>query len=340
MKRSIYHIAKEANVSVATVSRVLNNKPDVSEATRQKILELIHNGRFEPRVVKNKADTLGVIYHWIAHSFGNYYVFDILSGIVDAAASFGFNVLLIPDMPRDIRDLGTYLKQRHVQGVIHIAPMSDDVWLSRIGVARIPQIVVGGRCDRYNISYVDSDNVDGAREAVRYLLNFGHRRIGFIGGQMQQSNHVDRLTGYRAALHDAGIQCDERLIFLIDDESAWVSGEGGKQGALYLLSQPTPPTAIFVASGHCIMGALSAINDLGLKVPDDVSIVGYDDIPLASYTVPPLTTVRQPIYELGKKGAEELLCLIDDTSGNRDVEPKRIVLHAPLIIRQSVKPIS
>jgi len=177
---------------------------------------------------------------------------------------------------------------------------------------------------------VCATNLEGATEATRYLLSLGHRRVGFITGTLRYRAGSDRLAGYRLALAQAGVPFDPTLVV-----EGNFQRQSGYDGAMTLMRLPDPPTAIFASNDVSAFGALDALRDLGLRVPDDVSLVGFDDIPAAAETRPPLTTVCQPLVDMGRRGVQLMLALLD---GQPNV-PQRVELPTRLVVRNSSSPL-
>ncbi|HTP08994.1 MAG TPA: substrate-binding domain-containing protein, partial [Anaerolineae bacterium] len=173
-------------------------------------------------------------------------------------------------------------------------------------------------------SYVDADNIGGAREAVTHLLRLGHTRVGTITGPQNMTAGSDRLTGYLAALRDRGVASDSTLIVEGDFTEA-----GGYRAMQQLLARR--PDAVFAASDMMAIGAMRALREAGRRVPEDVAVVGFDDLPQAARTEPPLTTVRQPVYRLGAMAVDSVLDLLE----HHDSSPRRIVLPTELVVRAS-----
>jgi LacI family transcriptional regulator len=194
---------------------------------------------------------------------------------------------------------------------------------------RIPFVSVGRHSNK-PVHYVDADNVNGARMAVEHLIRLGHRRIATITGPLAMIAGQDRLTGYRQALQARGIPVEEELI--VEGDFTEASGTAGMQRLL-----PVSPSAVFVASDMMAIGALRSLRQADRQVPQDIALVGFDDIPIASAIVPALTTVRQPIERMGSMAVEVLLSVLEDSSGEEALA-QRIVLPTELVIRASCGP--
>jgi LacI family transcriptional regulator len=218
------------------------------------------------------------------------------------------------------------VREKHTDGIILSGPRSDDQQLLQLRAEGFP-IVLLGQLPGSGIPFVDVDNVGAARQAVAHLVGLGHRRIGMItNAPLAYTAARDRLTGYRDALEEAGLVYAEELVCCGDFRE-----ESGCAAMERLLDLARPPTSVFVASDLVAFGALVAIRGRGLSLPDDIALVGFDDVQLAHYVDPPLTTVRLPAYELGHRAAMLLTRLIDE----EPVEELGVLLQTELVVRQS-----
>lgn len=219
------------------------------------------------------------------------------------------------------------LRGHHFDGVILLASDLDDPILPLLVKDRVQLVLIGRHPAFRTLDWVDVENRDAARQAVEHLPGLGHRRVATItGGTLTMAVALDRRDGYQQALQEAGIPIAPELIVEGD-----FTQEGGYRAMTRLLQLPERPTAVFVASDALAIGALSAIRAAGLAVPDDIAIVGFDDLPIASYASPPLTTMRQPIYELGARAAELLIERLERPQRER----AHLSLQATLVVRQS-----
>ncbi|ADL08508.1 LacI family DNA-binding transcriptional regulator [Thermosediminibacter oceani] len=333
---TIEDIARLANVSIATVSRVFNNKPDVSEKTRERVLKIARELGYEPSMparslIKGKTRTVGLI----VPDISNPYYSEIVRGIEDTCHSLRYNVILCnADNKREKEfEYIDILKNRWVDGVIFHCDYFSEEHYEAFSRKKIP-VVLAGRATVYDVPYVTIDNFKAAFDAVNYLISLGHERIGIIHGPLdgmkETIDSVDRLMGYKKALSEAGLKIYNELIAEGDFKA-----KGGYEAARKILEAGVKPTAIFAVSDIMAIGALNAVFDFGLKCPDDVSVVGFDNIDLSEMTRPPLTTVAQPMYNIGAVAAEILINLINGES----VERKQIILEHKLVIRSSCKSI-
>ncbi len=334
---SIKDVAELAGVSIATVSRCINQPDKVTERTRLKVQEAIVQTGYSPNTLaqsfrRGRTNLVMVV----LPSVGDPFFTDVMRGIHSAANAKGYSVVieetrfntLTPD------EIGAMLVSRQTDGIILLAstsPFGTDI-LSAKHRRRLP-IVIGCEIispELSNFPSVHIDNVAAAREATNYLLARGHERIAMIYGQASSLLTKDREFGYRAAMHDAGL----------DIEDGWViAGDLTLKGAIRatrkLLNHEHRPTAIFCANDEMAMGCLHEIKSVGLAVPEDISVIGFDDIRYAEVTDPPLTTISQPAEEIGERVMYRLCREIED--GQTGAKQPELVPHR-LIVRQSVGP--
>jgi DNA-binding LacI/PurR family transcriptional regulator len=328
-------IAEEAGVSRTTVSLVLNDVPGVriSPETRQRILTVARRLNYYPdaaarSLVSGRTHTIGfVLCQSPDRIFTDAFLPEVLRGVGDAVQESGLRVLVhsVEDVTVPDAYIGL-VRQKQTDGIILSGPRSDDQQLPRLKAEGFP-IVLLGQLPGSDIPFVDVDNVRAAKQAVAHLIGLGHRRIGMItNAPLAYTAARDRLTGYRQALQDAGLGYTEELVRYGDFRE-----ESGYEAMGQLLDLAQPPAAVFVASDLVAFGALVAIKEWGLEVPDDMALVGFDDVRLAHYVDPPLTTVRLPAYELGHRAATLLTQLI----AGEPAEESEILLQTELVVRQS-----
>jgi len=328
-------IAEEVGVSRTTVSLVLNDVPDVriSPETRQRIVEVARRLNYYPdaaarTLVSGRTQTVGfVLCQTHDRIFADAFLPEVLHGVGDAVQESGFHVLVhsVEDVTAPDAYVGL-VREKQTDGIILSGPRSDDRQLARLRAEGFP-VVLLGQLSGSDFPFVDVDNIGAAKQAVNHLLELGHRRIGMItNAPLAYTAARDRLTGYRQALEEAGLAYDQDLVCYGDFRE-----ESGFRAMRQLLSLAEPPTAVFVASDLVAFGALVAIKEQGLRVPDDVSVVGFDDVRLAHYVDPPLTTIRLPAYELGYQAAMLLTQLI----GAESVEAQEMLLQTELVVRES-----
>ncbi|MBN1934066.1 MAG: LacI family DNA-binding transcriptional regulator [Anaerolineae bacterium] len=324
---TITDIAQRAGVSVTTVSRVLNEHPDVAENTRQRVLDAV--GQLGYKTGPSSARKDAVCYVTIiAHTLNSEYGSMLLRGILDQLdldARQAVLHLTDADLSREVNYIQV-ARRTSSNGLLIITPHTrENELIDSIGCT-IPYVFIDAYPDSTTMPCVRATNWQGAREAVNYLISLGHQRIGFIGGWRGSGIAELREHGYRSALAEAGIPFSPDLVQEGDYRLAT-----GYEAAAQLLALDERPTAIFASSDLMALGAVSAAYAAGLHVPQDVSIVGFDDIPLAASWHPPLTTVQQPLYQMGRMAAQMIVAL---AAGQELVSPQ-IELPTQLIVRES-----
>jgi len=327
-------VARLSGVSIATASRVLTSPHLVHQATRERVQQAIETLQYRPsRVARRlrrdaaRANLLGLVVPDIQNPF----FADLARGVENVAQERGYMVFVgnsdeDADKERNYLDL---MRAESVDGII-LPPTADvEPALETLARAGVPVVCVDRRLPGVALDTVVADNVRGAREAAEHLLRLGHRRIGFIEGRPHLSTSRERLEGYRHALKDAGAAFDPALVRAGDSRQA--SGYRLARELLETDGRAARPTALLVGNNLMTLGALAAVRELGLRVPADVAIIGYDDLPWAPAFDPPLTVVRQPAYEMGRRATELLLTRVDEP----ELEPRLVVLEPELVVRRS-----
>jgi len=330
---TIDELAKLAKVSKSTVSKALNDRPDVSFATKRKIQEIAMAQNFTPnaygkslrsKITKN----IGVIFTREKRPLLNNPFFSrILEGIEAELALNSYNLVLNIIPESNANELPRIIRERHVDGIILIGVFTD-LFIEKIISEKIHVVQVDPKTDVADFSQVFIDNEHGAFLAVKYLIESGHRRIGFMAGDLKRLSFKQRLDGYFKALKHYGIEPDKSLVRSggIDEGYAHVKS----------LLENEHPTAIFSANDLNALNGYNAVIDMNLKIPDDVSLVGFDDIWSARVATPPLTTVRVYKEELGSIGVRTLLKTINGEIAN----PVNTIVPVKLIERKSVRNIN
>jgi LacI family transcriptional regulator len=328
---TLQQIAEVAQTSVATVSKVLNGRPGVSEAQRARILRLLGEHGYERRGAHQRSSARlvevvvrGIDAHWAT---------EILMGAEEEAGRAGVGIVATVANRRVLgnRRWLAALAQRHSDGLILVTSRLSQGIDAELAKLRLPNVLVDLiGTPAQNVPVVGASNFAGGLAATEHLLNLGHRRIGVISGDRDLTCSMERLDGYRAALGRAGLLPDNALIRFGD-----FLAEGGHRAAAELLSLPQPPTAVFADNDLQAYGVYRAAAERGLSVPDDLSVVGFDDVPLCQYVSPPLTTVRQPVTEMAREATRLLLSL-----AYRGVQPQRpkVELATSLVVRASTAP--
>jgi LacI family transcriptional regulator len=332
MKRkvTIKDVAREADVSYSTVSRVVNNYKYVNPNTREKVTEAMERlgyiaNQQARSLVKGRSQVIGLL----IHSFETSYVGEIVRGIDDAIAEVQYDLLLYTTHRRAERETTYVSNIVHglADGLLVVLPRGVETYMDSLSKQNYPFVLIDYQATSDGVCAVGATNWQGAFDATTYLIELGHRRIGFITGDMFVGSSEDRLNGYRDALEAGKLPFDADLIYQGD----FFKPTGFNAGRAFL-GLERPPTAIFASNDEMAFGAMEAALGKSYRVPEDLSIVGFDDIPQAADTHPPLTTVRQPLREMGTTATRLLLDLIEEGG-----EPGASSLRLPteLIIRQS-----
>ncbi len=331
MKVTINDIAKMAGVSKATVSRVLNDSKPVSEEIRQKVLDVIEKTEYQPSSVARSLTTrktklIGVLIPDVSNP-----VFSkIIEGIESEANKHDYNILLCNSRYSEEKELKylDILKDKEVDGIILNSYHASDKVSKKLKAIDKPTVLIGTQLDQTTYPIVRIDNEKAAYEAVSFLASSGHCKIGMIHGPKHDPiAGIARFKGYCAALDAHEIQLDEKLLYeghfkLMD----------GYEGAQKLIKMNPEMTALFCANDEMAIGAIKGLIDLGMHVPDDISIIGFDDIDIAGIYAPSLTTISQPFREKGKSAMRVILSLI-----NREPVSENLVHDHELIVRESTQ---
>jgi DNA-binding LacI/PurR family transcriptional regulator len=305
---SIKDIARVAQISHSTVSRALRNSSLVNAETRALIHKIAGEAGYRVSavgrsLVTNRTNTIGVVVTNIADSFAG----EVVSGIEEFALTHDYSVILAAghaDPERELRAVQS-LQERRVDGILVMASWIGALYLQTLSGMKVPIVLINNHHAGEFIYSVRIDNIAGARLATRHLTELAHKRIAYIGERIGCLSDMERMTGYRETLEAADLGFEPELVAHSDGTPG-----GGMNAMLRLLSGRATPTAVFCYNDREAIGAMRAARDKGLRVPADVSIVGFDDLFLSSYTDPPLTTIRQPKREMGVEAGEILLQLI------------------------------
>ncbi len=331
MSITIKEIAEKANVSIATVSRALNNNPNVKESTRELIKNLAQEMNYSPNfvartLVKKKTNVIGIILPEVGGEFFP----EIIKGVDEVAYQNEYHVFVASSHSErnTVESILEFMSKSMVDGVILMLPSINDQIRDLIKKINIPIVLINGYSNIEEISSVGIDNFQGAYSMTNFLINNKSiDKIAFIKGPDINSDAKLRLKGYKAALEDNNIEINEEWI--IDGD---FTIKGGEIAASRLLSLLNKPSAIFAANDMMAAGCYRVIESLGLKIPSDIAVVGFDHIPLSEFLNPRLTTVHVPTDEIGRKAAQLLL---DTLTDGDDAIPRHIKITTGLIIGNS-----
>jgi len=329
---TIKDIAREVGVSPSTVSRALSDSPLISEKTKQNVKEVAQRLGYERNelargLVKGSSGAVGLVVADITNPFFS----DIAQGVGEVAHRFGYGVMLCDTGGKANResDYIRLLRRKRVDGLILTSATMDDPYLKDLAKTRTPFILVSRLCRSVNAPYVVVDDRVGARLAVEHLINLGHQYIAFIGGPANVQSSRDRMATYREVLQEHGLAEKEEWMGFSD-----FTQTAGRKVGRQMLSLPERPSAIFAANDMIALGVLEVAEEMGVLIPDDLSLVGYNDISYASLPRVQLTTVAQPTQEMGKIATEWLLSTIEEHKRH----PLHCVLNPHLAVRRSTAP--
>ena len=328
-KRStINDVARLAGVSIKTVSRVFNREPNVRPSTYDRVIAAAETLNYRPnRSARQLASNLTYVIGMLYDNPNSAYVTEVQYGALQVCRKNGYHLLIHPchaDSPDLIKEIVGL--QHQVDGFILLQPISDDQSLNRLLLETNISCVRVSQRPFEKFPWISVGDKEAADQMTEYLLNLGHRRIGFIVGHPDHGSSHDRLAGYRSAIERHSIAFDEDLV-----EQGFFDYESGYSCARTLLSKTTRPTAIFASNDPMAMGVLSVAHEMGLDVPRELSVAGFDDSPLARHAWPPLTTVCQPIAEVARLATEVLMQQLQGrTEGDTDHR-----LQAELVCRSS-----
>jgi LacI family transcriptional regulator len=326
---TIFDVAREAGVSYATVSRVLNNKDHVKPEKREAVLRAMARlGYIANQQARSLAGGRSRVVGLLVQGLESSYTGEIVRGIDEELVAAQYDLMLYTTHRRKTKE-SVYvaaISRGMADGLLLSLPRDPAAYIETLRRQNFPYVLIDHQGIGDEHRSVGATNWQGAADATRHLIDLGHRRIGFITGAMELGCAVERLAGYRATLGEYGIAADPALVYEGD-----FLRPAGLAGARELLSQPDPPTAIFASNDEMALGVIQAARDCGLRVPDDLSVIGFDDIPPAAMVYPPLTTVRQPLAQMGRVATQMLLRLID----NPQLQVEHVALPTELIVRQS-----
>lgn len=329
-KLSIDQVAKLAYVSRSVVSRVLNNHPNVSDEARERVMNVVEEYNYRPSSVArglatNQSYEIGILApRRCDEALANGFWSLLHLGIFEESIQQGYFVSMSPistDLEADIKE--HVLDDKRLDGYILLTQEVTDAVVNTLIEREIPMVLVGHGPANPDLNSVDVDNFAGAYKATNHLIELGHRRIGVMLASLKMQESADRLEGYKRALRDAGLPVREDYISIGN-----YSQKHGFDTMKRWVREGLDISAVFSTSDTLAMGALLALHKENISVPDDIALVGFDDLPFAQYTVPPLTTIQQPICEKGKRAARLLINQIENKGSeivHENLEPEIIV---------------
>ena len=352
MPVTIDDVARKAGVSKSTVSLVLNNRPNVSEDTRLKVLSTIESLKYKPlkaaqAITTKQTKNIGfleiVATHDNPEKLASKYGFstmiptfasDVARGIEEETQSRGYGLLFntyYGNFKQSIKEIPPMVTNYWIDGLLLVGGTFTEEFTMMLKKWKIPLVLVGGHLPSGNANCVFADNASGAIQAVEYLISLGYPKIGFINGPSSTQTSFDKLQGYLLALQKNGIEFDESFV-----EAGDFSALGGYEAMKKLLKKHRDLKAVFIGFDGMALGAAKAISEQGLKIPKDISIVGFEDSWIATHFNPLLTTVKVFKYETGIAAAKMLFDLM---SSNKTSRPKKVVIPTELVIRESCRPL-
>lgn len=331
MPITIEDISKKLGISISTVSRALNGKADVSQATQDRVRQVAQEMGYQPSAAarnlrRQRTDKIGFVFNDDIAFFSDYFA-EIIVGATTAAEKNGYNIVLYINEGKSPDELLNLCRAREIDGLILVWDHVPSVIVEPLLAEGLPFVILGRRVNHSQASYIAPDNYNGALALMRHFLDLGHTRIGFTSRRLSMKlTRVDRFAAYKDALKNAGIPFDPTLV---------VETEGGLPNnylaANQLLDLPDPPTAIFTFHDLVAVDVLETILKRGLRVPQDIALAGFDGLNASLLTKPPITTVKQPLREIGRQSVQALLCCIE--SNNHP--PIQKTLPVQLEIRES-----
>jgi LacI family transcriptional regulator len=333
MSATLKEIARRTGKSITTVSRALADYDDVSTETKALVRRVADELGYTPnllaqRLQKRCSETIGLILPTFGPRFSDPFFSEFLAGVGNMAAEHGYD-LLVSTQPPGERELQVYrqkVQSRQVDGFVIVRTRRQDARIGYLRQAGFPFVAFGRTEGELDFSFVDVDGTQGMRMIAEHLIGLGHSRIACLAPPPDLLFAEHRLIGLRQALAEHGLALAEHHIVLGD-----LTQRGGYEAAVRLLDGPQQPTAIAACNDLMALGAMSALQDRGLEVGHDIGVTGFDDIPMAEHSHPPLTTVHQPIYQIGKMVCEMLIQLIQ----GKELAPRQVILEPELMVRRS-----
>lgn len=334
---NIKEVARRAGVSIATVSRVINNTAAVSPALRKRVEDIIDETGYRPNALakelqSNKTNTIGVLISVEVLDLTS--LGSTINAITDVLKKKGYNLMLANSRfdQKEELDYFKVFQEKRVDGILYFAVSFTEDHYNMLKKYPIPIVMIGQENDRLNLPCILQDNYNAAMEATEYLIKMGHVDIGYIGlPEYDAAAGQERRKGFKAAMKSHNLEINPDFL----DEGDF-SIESGYNSMKRILNRSNKrPTAIFAATDFMALGAIHYLSELGLTVPDDISIIGFDDVDVAAFLNPPLTTIHSDNHTVGRQAAELLLQIIE----NQEIQSRRFVAGYELMVRKSVKDI-
>jgi len=330
MPITIEQVSQKTGLSVSTVSKAMNDYPDIAPETKKRVLQAARELNYHPSAAarnlrRKHTSKIGFVLPF-AVSYISEYVSELITGAAMAAEATGYNLVLYINQPNQHEQLAKICRAREVDGLLLRGTDHVEETFALLDREEIPFVITGRRVDHPRASFIVPDNFGGAVMLMRHLIELGHTRIAFTARPALFESNTDRMAGYCEGLREAGIAVDRALIV-----ETSVEPRSGYRAMNQLLDLSNPPTALFAIHDLIAIDAMQAAFDRGLRVPEDISIASFDGIQSTQITKPPITTVRQPITDIGKRAVEILLARIADHS----TSPVREIVPVQLIVRES-----
>jgi DNA-binding LacI/PurR family transcriptional regulator len=334
---TIIDVARDSGVSIATVSYVINNGPrKVDMDTKARIKESIKRLKYYPNtiaraMVNKRLNSIGIVFpHPYPNVFTDPYFISIMDGVVQEAAKRHQNVTLYTGLEWNGSDSLPAFMDRRVDGLLLIAMLTDSTIVPSLVEAGLQFVQINGMATEAAVSNVDIDNVAAVRQVIAHLAGLDHRRIALLGGQLNSPSTLPRREGYLQGMGEQGLSVDPEIVLEGLYDRAW-----GREGMARLLASNNPPTAVFAGGDGIAEGIYDTCREAGIRIPEDLSVVGFDDTPAASHLDPPLSSVRQPLVQMGVAATAALLDQLDANKPEGEAKARQIILPSELILRAS-----
>lgn len=336
MAVTIKDVAKIAGVSPATVSRVIAGNGRISKATTARVKEIMdelgyHPNKLAQSLVSRSSNTVGIVLPRPADElFLNFFFPELIRGIVYGATKSGYDTMMTAAISdsEEVEVMARLIRSRRVDGILLLRSRKQDPTVAFLQAEGFPYVLIGRSSDFDSVPSVDTDNIQAGYDVTRHLISQGHHRIGFINGPYNLTVTEDRFSGFRQAMNEAGFAI--RPDWIVESEFLQ---ESGYRAMSFLMGLPERPTALVVIDDVVAFGVMRGLSELGYRVPDDISLAGFNNIPLSETASPPLTSVDIGIYQLGYTAVHQLLSILSSPSPQQP--PSRIIIPHRLIVRES-----